>query len=154
MDDENGMRVMRAIIERRYKSWEKVFSKDQLNRLAASSGGDVRDYFRLIRDCLLSLMLGTDQQAPLDDATLDAAEAQLRNELLPIAADDGRWLARIRKTKDTALESTADLPGLARFLDSNLIMNYLNGEPWYDIHPLLAKELEKYAEPDDASPPV
>ncbi len=152
--DDNGLRVMREIIERRYKKWESVFSKDQLNRLATSSGGDVRDYFRLIRECLISVMLGTGKGAHVNNVTLDSVEAQLRSELLPIAADDGRWLARIRKSKDTALESTDDLPRLARFLDSNLIMNYLNGEPWYDIHPLLVAEVDKYAQPDDTHTPA
>lgn len=143
--DENGLSVMREIIARRHENWECVFSKDQLNRLAVSSGGDVRDFFRLIRECLISVMLGTERDMKVDDVTLDAVEAQLRSELLPIAADDGRWLARIEQRKDTALETTEDLPRLARFLDSNLIMNYLNGEPWYDIHPLLVAEISKYA---------
>ena len=42
---------------------------------------------------------------------------QLRNELLPIAEDDARWLARIHGTKDAALPTTDALPALARFLD-------------------------------------
>ncbi len=70
-------------------------------------------------------------------------EEQLRNDLLPIAIDDARWLARIHQTKDASLPSTADLPHLARFLDGNLIMNYLNGAPWYDIHPLLLEEIRR-----------
>ena len=70
-------------------------------------------------------------------------EDQLRNEFLPIADDDARWLARIHANKDAALPSTTDLPTLARFLDGNLIMNYLNGEPWFDIHPLLVAEISR-----------
>ena len=151
--DENGLRVMREIIKRRYLNWESIFSKEQLNRLATSSGGDVRDYFRLIRECLITLMLDTKPGAQVSSLTLDSVEAQLRSELLPIAAEDGRWLARIQKNKDTALEVNARRPDLARFLDSNLIMNYLNGEPWYDIHPLLVAEVDKYAAPDDTHPP-
>ncbi len=147
--DQHGLGVMREIIQRRYQNWGSVFSEAQLNRLATSSGGDVRDYFRLIRECLISLMLGTERDVPASDSTLDAVESQLRSELLPIAADDGRWLARIQKNKDASLNNTDDLPRLARFLDSNLIMNYLNGEPWYDIHPLLASEVDKYAVRDD-----
>lgn len=34
-----------------------------------------------------------------------------------------------------------DLPQLARFFDTNLVLNYRNGEDWYDVHPLLADEL-------------
>lgn len=71
-------------------------------------------------------------------------EEQLRNELLPLAADDARWLAQIHQTKDTVLETKQNLSDLARFLDGNLIMNYLNGKPWYDIHPLLIEEIRPY----------
>lgn len=147
--DENGLRVMREIVDRRFPSWLIVFSESQLNRLATSSGGDVRDYFRLIRECLITLMLDTAPDAHISDATLQSVESQLRSELLPLAAEDGRWLARIRKNKDTSLEANVSRPDLARFLDSNLIMNYLNGEPWYDIHPLLAAEVDKYTVRDD-----
>jgi hypothetical protein len=40
-------------------------------------------------------------------------------------------------------------PDLARFLDSNRIMNYLNGEPWYDVHPLLLDEIRHPDQADD-----
>ena len=76
-----------------------------------------------------------------DKSIVEWVIRQLCNELLPIAYEDAQWLARIHKTKQAALHSDKDLPALARFLDSNLIMNYLNGEPWYDVHPLLIKEI-------------
>ncbi len=79
-------------------------------------------------------------------------EDQLRNDLLPLAEADARWLARIHAGKEPSLPSTADLSDLARFLDGNLIMNYLNGEPWYDVHPLLIPELERQQEA--ATPPA
>lgn len=44
-------------------------------------------------------MLGTKHDAHVDDVTLDGVEAQLRSELLPIAAEDGRWLRASKKTK-------------------------------------------------------
>lgn len=30
-----------------------------------------------------------------------------------------------------------------------LILNYVNGEPWYDIHPLLNDEIKPFLEPAD-----
>ncbi len=142
LPDEQGLQIMREIIARRYAGWGQVFSKEQLDRLAAASGGDVRDFFRLIRECLVTCMLAADRL--VTDVTLENAESEIRRGLLPIAKDDGRWLAEIHRCKDTALESVAELPRLARFLDSNLIMNYLNGKPWYDIHPLLEQEIGQY----------
>ena len=146
--DENGLAIMREIITKRYEKWGDFFTKPQLNRLAASSGGDVRDFFRLIRESLLSCINAPEDNYKISDAMLDFAEAELRREMLPIAKDDGRWLAQIHSEKDSALETVTELPRLARFLDSNLIMNYLNGESWYDIHPLLVDEISAYSKND------
>jgi energy-coupling factor transporter ATP-binding protein EcfA2 len=138
-DDPTGLTLMERIIDRRHPGWSDIVPSPQLRRLAKCSGGDLRDYFRLISECVVTLRTAryTRPAAGLDDDMVRRVEEQLRNELLPIAADDARWLARIHATKDAALPSTGELPALARFLDGNLIMNYLNGEPWYDVHPLL-----------------
>ena len=65
---------------------------------------------------------------------------------MPIAEEDAPWMARIQQTKRAALPSEKNRPSLARFLDCNLIMNYQNGELWYDIHPLLIAELARFEE--------
>jgi len=143
--DEQGLAIMRLIIEKRFAQWEQVFSKAQINRLSSASGGDLRDFFRLVREALVSkstaLMVGKDDGAGISDAILASVEGQLRSELLPIPKNDMSWLDKIHQSKTTELQSIDDLPTLARFLDSNLIMNYINGEPWYDIHPLLQSDL-------------
>ena len=61
------------------------------------------------------------------------------------ADDDAAWLTRIHTSKDLSLKNTSDLATLARFFDGNLIMNYLNGEPWYDIHSLIGDEIHRDA---------
>ena len=63
--------------------------------------------------------------------------------MLPLADDDARWLAKIHTSKREELGSVNNLSSLARYLDTNLIMNYLNGEPWYDIHPVLIDEIRE-----------
>ena len=149
--DPEGARLMTRVITQRFPAWDTLLSEAQITRLACASGGDLRDYFRLIRECMLALRISrmTTPAAVLDDATLTRVEEQLRNDLLPLAEQDARWLARIHHSKEAALPTTADLPALARFFDGNLIMNYLNGEPWYDIHPLLVEEVRRHAPTDD-----
>jgi energy-coupling factor transporter ATP-binding protein EcfA2 len=143
--DEAGLDVMQTIIERRYAGWHEIVPGPTLRRLAGCVGGDIRDFFRLIGECAIVLRTVrlTRPEATLTDEMVRRVEDQLRNEFLPIADDDARWLARIHANKDAALPSTTDLPTLARFLDGNLIMNYLNGEPWFDIHPLLVAEISR-----------
>lgn len=144
--DSYGIGIMTAILEKRFSAWQQVIPEQTLSRLAEVSGGDLRDFFRLIRECAISLrnLRLSNPDAILDDPIVNRVIRQLSNELLPIAEEDARWMVRIHETKSAALPSEKNLPSLARFLDCNLIMNYQNGEPWYDIHPLLIAELKKF----------
>ncbi|HGG58431.1 MAG TPA: hypothetical protein ENK26_00750 [Gammaproteobacteria bacterium] len=155
-EDPAGLEIMRTIIERRYRLWEIFYTQAQLDKLAMTSGGDIRDFFRLVREGLLGLstarMIKDGAAKSVDSDMLNRAIVQLRNEFLPIPRQDLIHLNTIHQTKRHALEDMGDLPTLTRFLDANLIMNYLNGEPWYDVHPVLLntlKGLDDDGEPTD-----
>ena len=136
--DAIGLTTMRQVITKRCGYWQDYFSVEQLNELATASGGDLRDFFRLTKECVLSLLIDRPSEGGnVDAATTQKVKQQLLNEMLPIAEQDARWLAQIHLSQEAALPSTNDAPTLARFFDNNLVMNYLNGKPWYDIHPLL-----------------
>jgi len=73
----------------------------------------------------------------LTEKIIIAAENNVRGEMLPIPADHLDWLQKIARTHDTCLPSDTELPTLAHFLDNRLVLNYRNGDNWYDVHPLL-----------------
>ncbi|MCP4701909.1 MAG: hypothetical protein GY862_34380 [Gammaproteobacteria bacterium] len=133
--DANGLAVMRKIINRRFHEWQQIFSPEQLNEIALSTGGDLRDFFRLIKGILLRTE--TVEQLPVRANILKKAKAHMRAEMLPIPKDDMQWLKKINDSKKPELETVRELPRLARFFDTNLVQNYRNGDDWYDIHPLL-----------------
>ncbi len=141
--DADGIGVMGQIISNRYPDWQEIFQPEDLGSLAAVSGGDLRDFFRLIRECLISCTLDPEPEKVVDQEIIERAVQDLKNDMLPLADEDARWLARIHTSNREELPSVDDLPALARYLDTNLIMNYLNGEPWYDIHPVLIEEIRK-----------
>ena len=145
---------METIIDKRQGRWRDSIPPETLRRLAQCTGGDLRDFFRLIRESAITLSMARmgNPDAVLDEEMINRVEGQLRNDLLPLAEEDARWLARIHRTKEPALPTTKELPDLARFFDGNLIMNYLNGESWYDIHPLLIEEIQRFlGAPDGAA---
>ena len=133
--DPAGLAVMREVIARRHGQWAKVFEPAALDQLALSSGGDLREFFRLIKLCLTAVR--DDADLPLNLAAAKVSESVARGEMLPIPADHLGWLRRISLSHDTCLEKDADLPTLANFLDNRLVLNYRNGSDWYDVHPLL-----------------
>ena len=137
--DKKGLAIMERIVARRCAEWQKVFSNTQLRCLAIASGGDLRDFFRLIRDCLVTATTVPEPAFPITDAIVDAAKNHLRRNMLPIAKEDVAWLRRITASHEPELQANKDLPRLAHFFDSSLVLNYRNGDDWYDVHPLLAE---------------
>ncbi len=135
--DTVGLEIMRELISKRYQYWDQVFTVEQINTLATASGGDLRDFFRLVRAALVK----TGNVMPVEDGCITHTLNHLRREMLPIASDDKKWLQKITRNKKTNLETIDDLPDLARFFDTNLVLNYRNGDDWYDVHPLLISEI-------------
>ncbi|MDP9349002.1 MAG: ATP-binding protein, partial [Gemmatimonadota bacterium] len=50
--DAAGLAVMREIVDARCSSWRQIFTESQLDRIALNSGGDLREFFYLIKQCL------------------------------------------------------------------------------------------------------
>jgi hypothetical protein len=136
-EDERGVTILRDIIARRCQQWTRVFSEVQIKRMACISGGDLRDFFRLIREVLVSASMRDGGGLPVADRLLDNAENSLRREMLPIAEEDKAWLRKISETKADGLAKKEELARLAGFFDTHLVLNYRNGDDWYDVHPLI-----------------
>ena len=140
--DPVGIGVLLAVVTARYPAWETLLRRAAVERLALSSGGDMREFFRLLRQCLPAIR--DDTQVPLSIEAAAVVEDAARGEMLPIPTDQLGWLKRIARTHETCLDSESDLPTLAHFLDNRLVMNYRNGSDWYDVHPLLRKVIDAH----------
>lgn len=137
--DPTGLAIMRSILHRRYPSYQEIFPDSQVDRMALVTGGDFRNFFRLLRDALVKAS-GT-LALPVPDRIVTDAENHLLRDMLPIAEDDREWLKKIGESKAPKLPSDSELSRLARFFDTHLVLNYRNGEDWYDVHPLLRREI-------------
>ena len=136
---ENGLTKMADIIEKRYGEWRDFFADTQLRRLAQSSGGDLRDYFRMLR--LALTRAPRLPKLPVPDEVLADSEDAVRSDMLPIAADDRDWLARIMFSHQPELPSLDALPDFARLQQGKYVLHYRNGKDWYDVHPLLHQQV-------------
>lgn len=133
-----GLNKLVAIVRRRYPAADEFFSEAQLRRVAQSSGGDLRDFFRMLR---LAIVSASRTGIPANDAAIESAEDAVRRDMLPLADDDREWLRRIEHEHDTALPSLSKLPDFARLQQGKYVLQYRNGEDWFAVHPLLREEL-------------
>lgn len=135
---DSGIDKMVAIVERRFAQHGEFFGDGYLRRLAQSSGGDLRDFFRMIRLAVTSAM---SVGLPLPDKVIAHAEDAVRRDMLPIALNDREWLVKIAKSHAAELPDLERLPEFARLQEGNYVLQYRNGEDWYAVHPLLRQEL-------------
>ena len=142
LEDAKGLDIFEKIISKRRDDWQQVFTSEQLHHMCLSTGGDLRELFRLIRE-VLSLASITESSFPVSSKLIAEVESQFRREMLPIPENDKRWLQNIAATKNVRLEQVEDLDQLARFFDNKLVLNYVNGDDWYDVHPLIRDAIKQ-----------
>jgi len=122
--------------------WQRLLGdRATFDEIALESGGHLRDLLRAFGEIIRRA-----DQLPANRQTIDRGINQLRSELLPIAEDDALWLRQIAETRDVSLRHIDRLPRLVTFLDSHLVLCYRNGEDWYDVHPLVRREVTEIAE--------
>ncbi len=142
-----GIAKMVDIVQRRYANWESYISRNVLEHLAWLSGGNVRRYFSLIRQLLKKAAL-TERAFPVSDLDANPLRQAISEEARPLQwliADDRRWLDSIRQSsgdfaKDIK-DMEADLSSIIRLFDHSLVLNYQNGEPWYQVPPIIYDHL-------------
>jgi hypothetical protein len=146
--DLRGIDLLQEVVDKRFPARTQFLSDAHLHKLIDASGGSIRHCFLMLRECIVGIILRKGGQ--VDGTLVEQVIGQLRNEMLPLADEDAAWLRRIHERRDVALDTVEHNPTLVRLFDNNLIMNYENGEPWYDVHPLLLPEIErlrKYEKP-------
>ena len=142
-----GIAKMLAIVEYRDKDWRGYINQDVLEHLAWLSGGNVRRYFSLIRQLLKKAAL-TNTDFPVSDPKSPVVKRAISEEARPLqwlTAEDRRWLNLIRQGSGEFAQEIknleADFSPIIRLFDHSLVLNYQNGEPWYQAPPIVYEYL-------------
>lgn len=138
---EEGLHKMQRLIERRYADWQQVLQAPALDALALASGGDLRHYMQRLVSGVVSKAQFALDRLPLaaDDALVQRVIDENRGETERLTVKS-EWplLADIAKTHNAIAQDRGEaLRSMARLFDTRVILNYRNGEEWFDIHPLL-----------------
>ncbi|MGM0576113.1 MAG: hypothetical protein ACQEXJ_10330 [Myxococcota bacterium] len=132
---------MAELIARR-GDWERLLTREQLDRVVLASGGHFRDLFRILQGIL---RLCADRDLPASDETVERALDEVRNSYLPIADQDAAWLQRVADSGEANLPGQDHLGDLARFFDNHYVLTYRHGDEWYQIHPLIREAVASAA---------
>lgn len=136
-----GVAALVEIVRRRVPESDlgRLFeNSQQLESLAAASGGHLRDLLHLMLDA----SSGADE-LPFTDAALERAMQLGTSRLTPIADDERECLRYVEQTHAVPLHHQDEWESLAGLFDRHLILGFMDGEYWFDTHPLIRGELQR-----------
>ncbi|HSV66746.1 MAG TPA: hypothetical protein VLJ59_12660 [Mycobacteriales bacterium] len=142
-----GIEALREVVTRRFPDGaiDRMFTDEGLlEGLLLTSGGNLRDLLRLVTEVATQA-----ESLPVDATTVTGAIAQIRNNLLPLSDDERAALARVAEEHRAPLHSQDKWSELSNLFDRHLVLGYSNGETWYDVHPLIADEVNAKGAPPD-----
>lgn len=133
--DEKGYDTLCEAIEKRINL--DLIAGDALKFGSAMSGGVFRELIRIFRVAIDRALEAERETVELVD--VEGAVAEIRGEFRRILNVEQRsTLRQIHKTCQLD-----DPEKVAELLQLLAVLEYANGEPWYDIHPALEKLLEE-----------
>ena len=138
--DPSGVEKMLQLLTKRFAEWGLFFTQEQVEKIIENTGGDLRDFQRALKVCLLDLDVS---QPQVGDQSLEFAWSQIHPTLV-LESKYLDWLGRVAQSHEAELNNGIDAHVLQRFLNTKHVLAYLNGETWYGIHPLIRKAIKKH----------
>lgn len=149
--DSDRLQILIDIARLRIPNLFDLIDSAKVAELALASGGDLRGYFMLLRSAAVKAVSKNNGTQAVDQSMISAVLSDARNQMLPISIDVRTWLSKIHSNKDAALEAHSNILELARLLNGKFVMNYRNGDDWYDVHPLLVDVILAEQRPNNES---
>lgn len=149
---EEGFLAITSLLKKRFgePGFEKFFgpldpdgTAPLANRVIKQSGGHFRDLLRIVEEALLLA-----DELPVTPATIESAITSVRRNFLPLASDTVATLWEVHRTQrlDYVEKDKNSIPRVAEFLNSHIVLNFRNGDTWYDLHPLVVDEVREIME--------
>ena len=133
--DPDGYKVMREVALRRME--EDLIAEEAMNEAIKSSGGILTEFIRIIRGA--ANIANMENRKRIEKRDVERVVTDIRNDYIRILnKEDIKILKEVERTKEkTDEERFQDL------LFSLAILEYENGEIWYDIHPTIKGIIER-----------
>lgn len=139
----DGIAKMVKVVEKRFAEWEQFITKPVIEEFAWLCGGNIRRMFALIRHTVKKAVLGrvtfpvdTVKSVPVQQAILEETK-----NYQWLNAQDRQWLRHCKNDSGNLAQHindlTADLSPIIRLFDHSLVLNYQNGNIWYQVPPIM-----------------
>ena len=131
---------LREVVRRRIPTDQIFAGADDLDLLIQASGGHLRDLFTLLRQ-LVNLILRRSLPLPVAPEHIDEAIRYIAHDFSTITLEQERFLRSVAEGDGTVRPAADEIQLMARLLQSHMLLGHLNGQDWYEVHPLARRSL-------------
>lgn len=132
---QEGIDIFSRIAEKRLDVGQIFKDKALIKDIALFSGGNVRDFIRLLKSMVEAVK---PEELPLTEKNVQFTfRRKIRNYEIAPSEEEFELLAHVYNTFSISNDSAH-----YRMLNNHLILAYINGGTWYDVHPALQKVLK------------
>lgn len=130
---------LREVVARRVPV-DRIFDADGLAAVIAASGGHLRDLFRILQK-LINLMLRLGLELPVTAGNVDEAITEVGRYFAPRTEEQAAFLRAVAAGDGTVRPMAGHVQLMARLVQGHMLLAHLNGEDWYEVHPLARRAL-------------
>ena len=137
------LKLFEDVLKKRFPTG--LLAPGTARKISLLSGGVMRELMRLARECCTECMIELDIDPTLtdlqiDDQILKAATGNLRNNF---AREMGSKSLYDIAAQVYVTSKSVEGDGFTKLLHSLMILEYENGDLWYDVHPLVLDLLRR-----------
>lgn len=133
--DDDAVERMVRLVERRGEWWHFLPGRPALEELILASGGYIRDLLNMLIEAVHQARNGVEPD------TARRVASVIRRAYLPIYSDERAVLRKIAEARSLSEVTTEERRYVIRFLDSHLVLCYLDEVFWYEVHPLVREAI-------------
>lgn len=137
---ESNITQMVEVASRRVDWKQLMDSADSLRAVILASGGHLRDLFRILQEIITSAH-GRRVDLPVSRQHVENAITVVARDFSSITEENAGCLQRVNEGHGRLRPATNEVDRLARLLDTHMLLAHLNGETWYEVHPLARRTL-------------
>lgn len=138
---QQNLRELREVVRRRIPVDLIFADTEALDTIINASGGHLRDLF-LILQRLINLILRLSLSLPVGAEHVEEAVRVVARDFAAMTEEQAVFLRGVAAGDGLVRPAADEVQLMARLVQSHMLLGHVNGEDWYEVHPLARRALD------------
>jgi hypothetical protein len=140
--DDKQLRPLRDVVGRRIDVDRLFAPTGQLDRILTVCGGHLREVLKMVWR-VVAIAADEKHALPVGDGLIERVVTETARQFGVFTREDAALLRLIHAGRTEVFEPPADrVHRMSQLMDAHVVLAHLNGEQWFEVHPLARRALK------------